>query len=900
MGNDNGNYTAGKKIPNTKLEQYEKIFTRAVADSSKKNSNGKDFDNVELFQSMPVFEYSSSIIKRNKEMLELFPDLELGIKIANSSLISPNIMEEEPTRIRLKKDNGAPSLVNSAIANIITGFISNKLNYSKISSIAKFHKGAWVHATIPEVLLDNIIVETIEGTENDKIDTSKMSKKDKKSFNSLGVFDAKSLTDKDYRTGLESETNFTIVDEKKYEDIEKLLFLDDIVSDDCFSIKNTTSALEDAEKTIKDKLKLLHRKNKKNLTDEEIKKVFSATKRSRDEFVALPASSPSNNKGTSLDLELPVSSCIPIYPAGEPSKHIGYFILINPATGTPIQDDEFRTRAESYGRAYATGLSSIGSNNDYVSDVLTNFKSKSADDTPKIQELDKIYSKLLDLKLKNVLKNSIYGDVVSIDITTNEAYRVMLSRVLEAKQTKMIFLPRELVSYIAFEYRDNGTGKSLLEKIDFYVSSRAVIFYTNIMAKIGNSMSNTRVNAEIDENHPNPKAMRASIMSEYLKSRGSTYPQNIYRHQELAEWSKYSGIQFNIKHPSFGNTDVTIDNITNEKKEIDIELEEKVTDYIYYTLGVTREQIEASKSEDFATAVASRNKMMANRIREDQNIFTPQISELIKRKVRYDRTTYDQIRTVAETNMNDLKNYLSNLYGEEEAEAIYKDKESTIDILTECLIDDTEFFLPKPEVTEDTTKMTQFDNFNSKLDGVLKALISDDTITETSLGNLNMNKDDLVKMLKFSATLDYIRSNNVMDYIADVFTLDNEENALINPIEDYANATKILAESIMSAKEAIDKVNKKVNKRNDKIDAKINAEDNPPSEGDDLTRGSDNDIIEGEGDNLGEDTTQQREGDGFDIGDDTNGEDETISKDKEEEEIKTDDNEEDVTPPENE
>ena len=104
-------------------------------------------------------------------MLELFPDLELGIKIANSSLISPNIMEEEPTRIRLKKDNGAPSLVNSAIANIITGFISNKLNYSQISSIAKFHKGAWVHATIPEVLLDNIIVETIEGTEDDLIDT---------------------------------------------------------------------------------------------------------------------------------------------------------------------------------------------------------------------------------------------------------------------------------------------------------------------------------------------------------------------------------------------------------------------------------------------------------------------------------------------------------------------------------------------------------------------------------------------------------------------------------------------------------------------------------------------------------------------------------------------------------
>ena len=116
----------------------------------------------------------------------------------------------------------------------------------------------------------------------------------------------------------------------------------------------------------------------------------------------------------------------------------------------------------------------------------------------------------------------------------------------------------------------------------------------------------------------------------------------------------------------------------------------------------------------------------------------------------YDRTTYDQVRTVAETNLNDLKNYLSNLYGEDETEEIYKDKESAIDILTECLIDDTEFFLPRPEVTEDTTKMTQFENFNTRLDGVLGALISDDTITESALGNLNVNKDALIKMLKLN------------------------------------------------------------------------------------------------------------------------------------------------------
>ena len=834
---DGEKYKKGTKVPNTKSDQYEKIFTRAIADPNRASSGNKDFDSNELFQAMPVFDHSKSIIKKNKEILELFPDLELGIKIANSSLISPNNMEDEPTRIRMKKDNGAPSLVNSAISTIATGFISNKLNYSKISADAKFFKGAWIHATIPEVLLDNIIANSIEGTESDsKIDDSGMNKKTNKQSNvgSLGIFNSKSLVSSDYISGLESEIGYVVKEENKPENIkalEKLLFLEDVISDDCLSLKSTESALESAEKVIKNKLKLLSKKANKKLTEEEIKSVFSTAKKTREEFIALPSTSPSSNRGTSLDLELPVSSCIPVFPSGEPHKHIGYFILINPLTGTPIQDDEYSTRNEGFNRSYNTGLTSTG-NNDYVTKVLENFKS-SSEDVPKIRELDKIYNKLLDLKLKNVLRDSIYGDMVSVDITTNEAYRVMLSRVLEAKQTRMIFLPRELVSYIAFEHRDNGTGKSLLEKVDFYVNSRAIIFFTNIMAKIQNSMSNTRVRAEIDENHPNAKAMRANIMSEYLKSRGTMYPYNVYRHNELAEWSKFAGIQFDIRHPSFGNTDISIEEVTNEKKEIDIELEEKITDYIYYTLGVTREQIEAAKSEDFATAVASRNKMMANRIREDQNIFTPQISELIKRKCRYDITTYEQMRTVAEDNLQDLKNYLSNLYGEDETEEILKDKESAADIATECLIDDLEFFLPKPEVTEDNTKMTQFENFTTRLDSILSAIISDDTITEDSLGELNMKKEDITKMLKFSATLDYIRSNGVMDYISDMFTLDNEEKALVNPIEEYATATKVLANSILLSKKTIANMNSKINKENTKLDDKINAEANPEDTGGD-------------------------------------------------------------------
>jgi hypothetical protein len=124
--------------------------------------------------------------------------------------------------------------------------------------------------------------------------------------------------------------------------------------------------------------------------------------------------------------------------------------------------------------------------------------------------------------------------------------------------------------------------------------------------------------------------------------------------------------------------------------------------------------------------------------------------------------------------------------------------------------------------------------------------------------------------------------HNVNDqFIPKLVTKKSNLTTLVN-----ANATQILAESIMSAKEAIDKVNKKINKKNDKIDAKINAE-----EGDDLSGGESSDVIE-EGDDTGGDITQGQGDDGFDIGDNPSGENETIPKDGEE--IKTEDKEEEV------
>lgn len=834
MGKDDNE---GRSIPATNLTNYTNIIKKTVENSDGKNN--ENIDNTDLFSSVPISSYSSDVISKNQDILDLFPDIELAIKIRIAAILSPNNMDDEEVKIRLKENNSATSLVNSQIATTVKSFISNKLDLEKMIMEARFTKGAYISAIIPEPLLDKIINNAVVGVENENIDSSRLTKKEreiKRDNFSFGIFKTESLNSKEFMTGMESDLNVSIKEDKR-DNLEKAFKLDDLISDNFFAIKSITSALESANDLIKQKLKVLKTPSNK-LTDADINSVFSKLKKNREEFMVLPAVSSSSSRGSALEIKLPVSSCIPIYPNGEPSNHIGYFILTNPLTGTPIQDDEFTKRKETYNRTFNGALNSGSSS--AVQTVLDSIQGPSiSKDSPKIVELDKIYNKLLDFKIKSVLKDSLYGDIVDIDITSNEAYRVMLSRVLESKQTKMIFIPKELVSYITFEHRENGTGKSILEKLDFFANARATVFFTNLMAKVSNSMSNTLVNAEIDENHPNPKQARAHVMSEFLRTRGSLYPSNMLKFNELEEWAKYAGIQFNIKHSQFGNTEIEITESEIQKKEIDTELEDVINNYIYYTIGVTKDQIESARSEDFAIAVASRNKMNAKRTKTEQNIFCPQVSELIQRMVRYDSVTYEQVRNIVKENYTDLKDkFLESEIGEEQAEEENKNEEGAIDLITDSLIDDIEFFLPKPEVTDDTTTATQFTNFKDNLSAVLESLLTDDSITEATFGELNASKDDIVKIIKFSATLDYLRNNNHMNYLVDMFTLDKEEKALVNPIDEYFTMIKAIGGSILDAKEKIGKEGMKITFKNTKLEEKLT----PPE---DNVEGGD------EGDNFG-------------------------------------------------
>ena len=104
---DNGtkkvNIVKGNEIPDAVIRKYSDIISKTIEDPNIAARNGsKDIDQQDFFHAMGIAENTAAKLETNKEILELFPDIEIATEIRISAIIDPNSQEDEELRIRFK------------------------------------------------------------------------------------------------------------------------------------------------------------------------------------------------------------------------------------------------------------------------------------------------------------------------------------------------------------------------------------------------------------------------------------------------------------------------------------------------------------------------------------------------------------------------------------------------------------------------------------------------------------------------------------------------------------------------------------------------------------------------------------------------------------------------------
>lgn len=870
-------------------------------------------------------------IKNNENILEILPDLELCITIVTAAMLDPNGMIDNNLIFSLP-DIKIPSDLRTSIIEMIKKYIDNNYNLSdKLKDIireAYFTKGAYIEAIIPEASLDRLInkssqyrgmgtfnYESVDNNPDDlsiflnlqKFDSGFSKTPTSFTMNTeeliaqYGVATYKEETDDKNSVNAEARNSFN-----KFSKLDNnnqhiititeqdigLEITDDI---DILRLSNieTRTAVRKASMSMNseaykepDTYNYLNILFRSNVSDSP----------SEVEFVLRDDENLRQSVTKPLVMKLPPESVIPIYAKNTPEKHVGYFLLLD-QYGNPLD-------VLNDGTQDLCGM--IGNSNDPKTNIVMKARHGlygALKNVPEVNNIELLYNDIVDHMIKSRLRNEDFEGLVDIRESA-DIYRVMLNRALAAKQTKLLYVPMELIQYYAFEYRDNGTGLSQIEKSAILASMAGMLLFANVKSAVQGSTPITDLTLTLDEDDPNPMATAHKIKSELIRSNNIAFPVGLNTPVQLQDWVINQGYRVMVKSPFIPNIDLDKSTNFNAKGEaIDSsgEVYQKLVGMIMKSLGIPPEIIENGMKEEFAAGIIMKNKLLAKRIILLQQKLSSMLTDHVRKYIINDKVLRDKIASVILKNKKKIKDFLKpNKKKETAAEADLIEDEDDLKIdkikdseLVEFLLDyyknNIWVELPKPEFGDEDDKARIFDSTVSKIEASVDKLYSDEMFGKDIIGPNGQKVAETIRaIVKSGAIRKFMLDQNYLPEVTAWHTNDENGKITFNYMEENGQFTKVVTDEYL----------KYLSKYIDVI-KKINSKIGEAAEDIEKIEGSDGGFGDGGSDDTGsEDTGEEgsegegEEGMGDDFGDESGSEEDEGSEEEQDENEEKEDTEE--------
>lgn len=717
----------------------------------------------------------SQSIKDADLIFQLLPELVLVKQILISSILSPKDLVNSEINYS-NSDSGIPNEISSGLIEIVRDYFENvykiKRILPKILEDALFDTGSYPLAILPESSIDKIINSTartsLEGIADEfdekgivrsigvlgrNIEETETVKYGIESiFAESGVsplnhddykLKAKSKDGKDWDMGIEVYDNFQYL---KIPELKKKITeqrMHDIIAK-----RNINASLEDLQQY-------------KDVTDLKIESSFYKRKPTTYEgIVRIDESTPERPSiGNPLTMKLPSEACIPVYVPGNPRDHLGYFVILD-ATGNPLSN---ATSSDYYRQM---GFNLYNNTNQVASQLIGSTNVGTNGTNPevlkqKFQEAVNVYTNTVEKDLLKRLKNGVYGENVQIS-KASEIYRIMFSRTLVNKRTQLLFIPRELLTYFAFDYNDDGVGKSLTEKSKVLSSIRSVLLFANTMASIKNSIGRTSAKITLDPKDRNPTETVEFMMHEFARHRRSTFPFGTYNPVDLVSYLANAGIDIAVTgNPGYPETAFDVEHKQNNVTKPDTELEESFKKRHIQSFGLAPETVDLSMGVDFATSVVSSNLLLSKRVLMYQEIFTEQLQDFHYKYTINSGALLEKMKKVIVDNKDKLTDDLKSI-------PVF----NIIQKFLSTLI----ISLPAPDSITLDNQMAAYDKYKEALEKALDAYFNTEFLETTTMGDLSEAIGPTKEALKAHFLRRWLAENNVLPELADITMLSEDKD----------------------------------------------------------------------------------------------------------------------------
>lgn len=375
--------------------------------------------------------------------------------------------------------------------------------------------------------------------------------------------------------------------------------------------------------------------------------------------VASPQKATRRSIGRPMDVKIPAHAVIPVHPPGDPTTHIGYFVAYK--DGYPLSASDLEQQRNNllkqYDNGYKKSITEQDSTKINTQLVGHDLVDQTCDGKEGIalNSLRELYTTMIETELTDRLSNGAYGAKFSLGKVTH-VYEALLSYALKRVNLTLLYVPGEMMAYVAHKHNTHGVGVSILKDAELLAGTRAVLHYTRSLDAINKSIGSTEVNVTFDENDPDVEGTKTMIANSIYDKSKTYLPQRVIDPSTILDWISKQGLHFTYEnHPDLPNTKITFAASEGRPRgEMDTGWYDELKKSNVLSLGVSSELVDASYGGEFATTDLNRNAITQKHIARIRASLFHAVTDYVRKLVAYDDVILTQLRQFVTANLDEF------------------------------------------------------------------------------------------------------------------------------------------------------------------------------------------------------------------------------------------------------
>ena len=488
-----------------------------------------------------------------------------------------------------------------------------------------------------------------------------------------------------------------------------------------------------------------------------------------DDVISLAPEVDPDGIDMAVHMHIPHESIFVMHKPGSPEDHVGYYIALD-MSGNPISvEDELNIHNPNYNGTYGNDASNSamsGQANFAAGNTEMGFSgmNNSSIQGRRISDKTALFSKVTEKQLVDKIKSGYFKHHDISLAEHKDLMQTMFQRLLSNKQTQLIFVPASLMTYIAFEYDENGNGISLIIKHKNIGVLNSILTLANTLSAINNTIDYKEVRVKFDDDELDFNKTTDMVIGNLVRHSSMNGSRllstDVYKQFDYLGTKGYQ-LAFE-DHPSFPGTSVEINNLDRERAAPDVDVMEKNEALLIQSLGSTPEVVDMARNVEFASSYFQSNLQAARRAIADQKILTKFLDKFIR--------TYLMNSPLA------LKWMI------QEIDRSRKDNPELRGIktieLVRGFINSVTTHLPKPDMVKVELLDKAINEQEKLVDHVLKYTIGEEALQGEDVGeHLEATLEAIRRKIKAVIMRDFLASNNMFNegIINAIFNNDEEE-----------------------------------------------------------------------------------------------------------------------------